>query len=221
MVQFDDTHGIWINHMSTNTGYQVQIELPETATTYYQYFFWQKKQFFDGRILGFTEGRNSLILHSKISLTWEMSIWILCNAVCHSSVCAKWSDFLSCLLTSTQWSVDWRSIAQSKIFRDRIVGRDVLCSMNERLSKHLSLTIQISWDMTLYCWISVSWHCKGTQGIQFKDWGAPALFEVSNKHRAFKASGNTNPATQHHIPKKTWIRKRNFKSHICHWFGAL
>jgi len=36
VVQFDDTHGIWIDHMSTKTGYQVQIELPETAKTYCQ-----------------------------------------------------------------------------------------------------------------------------------------------------------------------------------------
>jgi len=81
--------------------------------------FMTTNHFLDGRILGLTEGRNSLILHSKISLTRTMSIWILRSAVCHSSVCAKWSYFLSCLLTSVQWSVDWRSVDWSKIFRER------------------------------------------------------------------------------------------------------
>jgi hypothetical protein len=30
MVQFNYTHGVWINHMGTNTGYQVQTKLPAT-----------------------------------------------------------------------------------------------------------------------------------------------------------------------------------------------
>jgi hypothetical protein len=81
--------------------------------------FLTTNQFFNGRILGFTEGRNSLILHSKISLTWTMSIWIFRNAIYHSAVCAKWSELLSCLLTSVKWSLDWWSVAQSKIFRER------------------------------------------------------------------------------------------------------
>lgn len=56
-----------------------------------------------------------------------------------------------------------------------------------------------------------TWHCiagivfqyisKDQTAFNFKDWGAPALLKVSNEHRAFKASGNTNPVTQHHIPK--------------------
>jgi hypothetical protein len=30
MVQFNYTHGVWINHMGTNAGYQVQPKLPVT-----------------------------------------------------------------------------------------------------------------------------------------------------------------------------------------------
>jgi hypothetical protein len=43
-----------------------------------------------------------LILHRKISLMWTMSTWTQHSAVCKSSVPAKWSGMLSCLLTSVQ-----------------------------------------------------------------------------------------------------------------------
>jgi len=214
MVQFDDTHGIWINHMSTNTGYQVQTELPETATTTYcKYFFWQKNQFFDGRILEFTEGRNSLILHSKISLTWIMSTWILCDAVraqlvpngqtCSAVYWHLYSEVLTEDLLPGQKYSERQKNRKRRIMLDEWKTFKASVTNNPGLLIHDTIARIVFHNVV-----------KEHSALNFKDWEASALSEVSNKHTAFKVSGNTNPTTKHHIPKNLDLQSELQNTHL-------